>query len=352
MLAPEGRDANQKRFSGSGDTVNGGGDPLRPTTRRNSTEKSSDTQPLLLVDHTTFAGVPEVLTGPQFMTGIAATMLGAGVVSIPIIGTFCGETGVIGALLVTGFLAYMGGISLIYSTQLTRATSFEGICAKLVRFGIIDFLLSDCSLLLLTSLGSTAYVLMIAGALDSMVRSIGFSLSTTACLILASFLSAPACFLRSYNQLKTASNFATGVFVCTIFIMLWKTVAYTGPIDYIKPQFTVNGYMLGLSQLATAFLAHFNVPGLYAELQRDLKPRAPMYFAVSLGGITFLYGALAIVCVGKFGFQIGPDMLKFLSDLHDSRDIVLLGTQFLVTVGLCVKAPLVNFPITHVLCVD
>lgn len=333
---------------GSGNLELGWEDPLRPTSRISAYDDELISQPLQL-GYFTFNGVPEVLSGAHFITGIAATMLGAGVVSIPIIATICGSKGIIVALLLSGFVSLSSGITLINVTDITKATSFEGICSSTVKNFLLYFCLSDLSLILLTSLASTAYVLMIAGAVDSLFRAAGLSISNIVTLLISSGLCAPMCFLRSYNQLKAASNFTTWVFLATIGIILWKTIAYDGPIDYQEPVPTLGGFMLGCSQLATAFLAHFNIPGLYAECRRDVKPKVGLYLAIAMLAAVTLYGALAIVCVNKFGLMVGPDMLKTLSDLNNAKDVVLLATQFLVAAGLCVKSPLVNFPIKTVL---
>eukprot|EP00923_Selenidium_pygospionis_P038301 GHVN01066873.1.p2 GENE.GHVN01066873.1~~GHVN01066873.1.p2 ORF type:complete len:443 (+),score=27.39 GHVN01066873.1:2920-4248(+) len=327
-----------------GDPKLGLEDPLRTSSRLSALEA------IPLGSGHDFHGVAEVLTPVQFTIGIVATMLGVSIVSIPKGAILCG--GVVPlciALCFLGTLAYMSAVSLIRTTEISGGTTVEAVGKVAIKNDFVRVLSSEFSLVFLISLGLTAYTHMVANILDSFFGLHGIQMSKYVTLFIAVIAMSVLCFLRSYSSLKIASNLTTIAFLVTAFIIVWKSLAYKGGASPDLPPVTIGSTMLGCCQLSTAFLAHFNIPGMYAELQRKSKPNAEFYMALSFAGTILLFCNIGFASYYMLGGNVGDDMLKTLADLYENKDKVLLSTQFVVGTGLILKTPLLNFPIKTVM---
>jgi amino acid permease len=269
---------------------------------------------------------------PKSTFNLAKNIMGAGAISLP--GSITALGDVKGAIFpALGILIIMGILSActfsIIGLECERygASSFEEVWAKTI--GEKSIWVISSSVAITTVLACLAYSMIIGDLVSALAVSAGatglLAKRSASILGVTGAVVAPLCFLKSLASLSFTSLlgvfgvvFSTAVMGLRYFDGSYLAPAAKGAAGgryfaelskTMKPAFgTVSGgwkldhmAFLVLSCLGTAFLAHFNAPTFYANLERRDTKRFNRVVAYGFGTSMLVFAGMMAFGFGTFG---------------------------------------------------
>ena len=253
-------------------------------------------------------------TREQSIFNLVKSIVGAGVLGLPagIAAYGNAPAAVVPAVVLIALIGGMSGycFSLIGRVcAYTQSTTYREAWSKAVSPSTSWMPATAC--LLVTACSCLSYSMILSDTIPQLMSAIGMTLSRTQALLgVTSLVLLPLCLLRSMSKLAPFS-------LVGIFGMLYTVVAmgirYFGgayqpgsallqnvpaqPFFGTKSSIWNPNAFLLISMLSTAYMAHYNAPKFYYELQDTTLPK---YYSVV--SISFCISILIFVAVASLGF--------------------------------------------------
>jgi sodium-coupled neutral amino acid transporter 11 len=250
---------------------------------------------------------------------LAKGIMGAGAISLPGSISAIGDVkaAIAPAVTILGVMGFLSAYSFSMIGQECErynATSFEEVWEK--TLGNSTLWIISSSVVTTTFLACVAYSMIIGDLVSALASTLGFNLLSTrssAIIGVTGCIVAPLCFLKNLSALSPTSFLGVfGVIFSTMVMGLrFFDGSYLPQGKYfkdlvLKPSFgnIRNGWKLDhmtfviLSCLGTAFLAHFNAPTFY----NDLEDKSPAKFN---SVISWAFGLSASIFMGMMVFGFG-----------------------------------------------
>lgn len=207
-----------------------------------------------------------------------------------------------------------------------------------------------------TCLAVLAYSIVLADTFQSLLASVGFSVSRTKSLVSVTIVALlPLCLLKDLSSLAPFSilGILGMFFTCASMAVRYFGGDYTAPdgkfLADIPEQFLPKFGELGASavfsqkafillcMLSTAYICHFNAPKFFNELENNTIPRFNKVVSVSYGV------AIAFFCVAtSLGFlTFGGSSSGFILSNYSNSDTLMKLSRLAVAFALIFTYPLV-----------
>lgn len=278
-----------------------------------------------------------------FLT-LAMSAVGAGCMALPY--TFVAAGYMMGVLLLV-FSAIICGLSLIGLAQLARRTGkndYSEIADVILGpAGRVVAILGICLLLV----GASACFIDIStDLLYPFAVEMGLPFGPYGTRILIAFVMALVSLPRTMHALRHVSLIGM---VCLIYILLGVLHHTRGDGTSQSPQLSESvrafrpglGIVLAFNLQVMAYACHPNVPMLYFELRRDLKPKMDSIIMYTMGFAFIFY---LLMSAGHFYVQHGHPSGNLLAD-YSSQDMMMTVAKCVLSIVLILKAPLVYRPL-------
>lgn len=342
-------------------------DSLSPFTTTSSTR--GNPSPLPLADlqqkqqqqqqqhhHTVLSGTDDSNKGasiPNLSASLIKSIVGAGILALPAgVATLgdCPGTVLPVALLVITFMGTMnaftfailgrvcqktGAVTYVEAWEKTMGTDTKGVVAITVTMK--------------TALACVAYAMILADSWQSLLHRSGVcDLSRTETLVMiTTALLLPLCLQKNVKALAPFSLMGLLGMITTACAILWRyqdgsysEMGLYRPELILEPQFGTTGPdwhgVILACTLATAFVAHYNAPRFFTELQDRTIPRFNRVIASSYGFATLLFGLVS--CAGFLTF--GSTCQGYILNNYAPDDPVVLLAQAAVALAITVTFPL------------
>jgi amino acid permease len=251
--------------------------------------------------------------------GLSKNILGAGLLSLPY--AAAQGTGLLPALLMCSALGALSGYSfwlIGFVCEMTKENTFQGAGtkAKNATFGTI----LNMAAVGKTFIGALTYSLVIMNTFPDVLLAFGYAVSPTLVLLCTTVgVLLPLCLLKNLTALKPFSIVGTGGIVYTLMFMILRlfdgTYAQGG---FYFNQLLANNQVLPavaggvkwfgigpkstmlLTTLSTAYLAHYNAPRFYDELEDRSPKRFALVSALAFGSA--ILASAGFMAVGYLTF--------------------------------------------------
>lgn len=293
-------------------------------------------------------GVVEALSGEGVLYSLCASMIGTGIAAMPMAFKLTGTTyGIILSILGAVF-SWLGIISLQIASSRTKSTSFEQLGEACFGYGPLRYFFCEGSLAGILILACSIYIVLGSSGLTTLALNFGINVG----FISLKFFSKIAVtaiiggisLLRSYERLQFASLYCLFAYVTTAIIIAGKTMFMPIVPGSVPTTPSFNGILVAWAQVSLGFLCQFNIPGLYAETKRPLKPKFNTYAAAAAGITWIAYTASGIFPYLAYRNTIKDNILVQLgTDFPESRLINIANLLLLSTAIL--STPLYCFPL-------
>uniref|UniRef100_A0A0G4HNZ9 Amino acid transporter transmembrane domain-containing protein n=1 Tax=Chromera velia CCMP2878 TaxID=1169474 RepID=A0A0G4HNZ9_9ALVE len=315
--------------------------------------------------------VEERLDGFAAGTALFVSMVGAGCVNMPFIyktaGFWLGNL----SLAASSLLAWVSMVSLSFATAGGRCSSYDQLCAKSTS-GSLKALMEMCLVLFLSG-AVAAYIIITANVVDSLLSTfLGASACPSPVVLfgLIALLMFPISLPRSFDKMKFVNQFCFVSLLLVAAIIVIKSASLDKEaVDRAEasggsgeaselPEKSADGifgsflaFVLTLPATSGSMNCHMNVPSVFAEMKRTVKPSAPLIFvATSVAGILF-YAVVGLVPFFALGDRTEEDILKQLASIslqmpgvkERGFDVLITAAQVLLGASLILKAPLLFF---------
>jgi amino acid permease len=294
-------------------------------------------------------------TIPNEIFNLVKGIVGVGVLSLPAgIAAFGnGKSAVVPALaliIIMGSLSGYGFAIIGKVCAYTGATSYREAWNRSVspKTGW----LTAWSATLMTSMACLAYSMVLADTFSSLL---GSTERTKVLVALTTVILLPLCWMKSLASLAPFSLLGVIGMAFTGFAMLVKYLdgSYSGPVEgtlletvaeNLRPSFGSDGWesvltpesLILVCMLSTAFMAHFNAPKFYLELQNNTLKRYNTVVATSFGiSITLM---VAITAIGFLTF--GASCSGLVLNNYSSKDMWMATSRIAVAISLVFSYPL------------
>jgi amino acid permease len=294
-------------------------------------------------------------TIPNEIFNLVKGIVGVGVLSLPAgIAAFGnGKSAVVPALaliIIMGSLSGYGFAIIGKVCAYTGATSYREAWNRSVspKTGW----LTAWSATLMTSMACLAYSMVLADTFSSLL---GSTERTKVLVALTTTILLPLCWMKSLASLAPFSLLGVIGMAFTGFAMLVKYLdgSYSGPVEgtlletvaeNLRPSFGSDGWksvrtpesLILVCMLSTAFMAHFNAPKFYLELQNNTLKRYNTVVATSFGiSITLM---VAITAIGFLTF--GASCSGLVLNNYSSKDMWMATSRIAVAISLVFSYPL------------
>jgi len=231
-------------------------------------------------------------------------------------------TGILPALVMCAVLGALSGYSfwlIGFVCEMMKETTFAGAGtkAKSATFGRI----LDMVVVADTFIGALGYSLVVLSTFPDVLLSFGIAVSPTLVLVATTLgVILPLCLLKNLSALKPFSIVGSGGIVYTLLFMILRLFdgTYANGGFYFN-QLVANNQALPvlaggvkwfgigpkstmlLTTLSTAYLAHFNAPRFYDELQDRSPKRFAMVVALAFGSAILASAGFMMVGYLTFG---------------------------------------------------
>jgi amino acid permease len=294
-------------------------------------------------------------TIPNEIFNLVKAIVGVGVLSLPAgIAAFGnGKSAVIPAvalIVIMGCLSGYGFAIIGKVCAYTGATSYREAWNRSVspKAGWLP----AWSATLKTSLACLAFSMVLADTFSSLL---GSTERTKVLLVLTTFILLPLCWMKSLASLAPFSLLGVLGMLFTGFAMLVKYLdgSYAGPVEgtlletvaeNLRPSFGSDGWesvlnpksLILVCMLSTAFMAHFNAPKFYLELENNTLKRYNTVVATSFGISILLMGSITAIGFLTFGGSCSGLVLNNYS----SQDMWMATSRIAVAIALVFSYPL------------
>jgi len=297
-----------------------------------------------------FGGLEERLGLFGGVVSLVLSMVGTGIVAFPFAFGLCGGWTAVLGLAGIAFLAFLSYTMLMQCTARMGVTSYGGLMPAIPK-GWTYY--ADASLWLLLVLATTAYILIVA----DMIRTLILGSSTDLPLLLSDgvlFASIclvvfPLCLARSFHGLACVNTYCSCAILTVVAAIMWKCYQLSQDESNFAPaRPTGLSLMLAAPILGNAMFGHMNIAQVYAELTLESKKHAHVVPLIACIAVFVLYSAVGLSGYLAFGRSVGPDVIADIARRHGSQDyIVVLMQVLLVTYILC-KLPLLVMPLRSI----
>jgi len=286
---------------------------------------------------------------------LAKSIIGAGVLSLPNgVAVFASDPA---ALIPSSIICAVFGIAAAYSfsaigkvCEETQSTTFQEAWGKSVD-SKSGWIISS-SITAMCFLASIAYSIIIGDSFTSLSKTFGLPALLTqrsnVILLLSSLVLLPLCAMKSLAALAPFSLLGLGGTLYTAIFMLMRLLdgSYQAGGKFfsevaVKPLLTSNGFKLSqmtfvlLSMLSTSYIAHYNAPKFYSELQNPSIPRFNQVVGSAFGGSILFF--IFVMCTGFLTF--GGNTLGFILNNYASSDKLATLGRFAIGLALLTGYP-------------
>lgn len=296
---------------------------------------------------------------PALVFNLAKNILGAGVLSLPAgVAAFSDKPF---ALLPAAIVMLVTGAASAYSfallarcCELTGSRTLRGAWSRAVGPGTAWMLTLTCTAK--TGMGCLMYSMILGDAASSLGVAMGAPawLTTRSAAMLAVTLCciAPLSFIDSSEMLKYTSMAGLSGMVFTLFAMVVRLVqgAYTPAGAFyeltapaLRPSFGVSGgsfwspqSLVLVSCLATAYVAHYNAPKFYRDLQNRTLPRFYRMVALGFGSAAAMF--IAMTAAGFLTF--GGASAGFILNNYAATDGLITASRAAIAFAILCTYPL------------
>lgn len=258
-------------------------------------------------------------------------------------------------MFLVGSVSAVGFFWLAVLCHVTKQRTYRDLWSA--TFGPSTAWLPAVCCLLVTVCSVVAYSMILADTIPALFQAImGTTLSRTTALLGVTTVLLPLCLMRELRHLAPFSMVGTIGMVYTSLAMLYRylTGAYTSPQGVFASTLTnsleassssswfgttcfqpKNAAIL-MSMLSTAFMAHYNAPRLYWELQKTSLRRFATVVQVSYAGAMLLMATIAVTGFLTFGTHCQAVILRN----YAVSDPLMLASRVAVAVSLLCGYPL------------
>eukprot|EP00923_Selenidium_pygospionis_P040626 GHVN01070144.1.p1 GENE.GHVN01070144.1~~GHVN01070144.1.p1 ORF type:complete len:437 (+),score=63.15 GHVN01070144.1:129-1439(+) len=268
-------------------------------------------------------GIPEVVSPTVMVISLVGAVIGNGIIALPTAFALTDITWGIAITLTSCFIAWASAIPIINCCKEMKVSTYDAIGERIPN-KFLRIMLTDGALVADLVLAAAGYVVIVATSLKSFaIFTLGEAPNFTLLCVLSAFVMACLSLNRSYDGLRLANSFAFLTFLFVIGVISVKSL--TTPMAVPppnRPVVTWGSICIAFAQITTAYICQYNVPGLYAELQRKDKANAKCVF-------------------------LSDTKDNSLMQLQEVRggDVIIFITQMLLGAAILVTTPLVNFPL-------
>lgn len=301
------------------------------------------------------AGAKSTMTSAIF--NLVKGIVGAGVLSLPAgIAAFGdSKSAAIPAVALVAFAGSLSGYNFSLIGRLcayTGATSYAGAWENSIGEATAWIPAGACTCK--TFLAILAYSMILAETFMGIFQSVGLSVSRTQSLIgLTVSVIFPLCLLKNLAALAPFSLLGIIGMVLTVGCMAVRYFdgSYALPAGKflkdlsVQPLFgskgasavfTPNSFIL-VCMLSTAYMAHFNAPKFYNELENNTIERYNTLVSTSFGISIVVFSVAAALGFGTFG----ANSAGFILSNYSSKDALMGLSRILVAFALIFTYPLV-----------
>lgn len=303
--------------------------------------------------------VPPTASRLALVVSLVKNIVGAGVLALPAcVGAYSDAPRALfpaGAMVVVmGFASAYTFALIARACELTGATTYRGAWARAI--GKDTAWMVSLVSTIKTGIGCLMYSMILADAGSSLALAAGLPAAISgrsgALLALTTCVVLPMCFLQSLSLLKYTS-FAG---ICGMFYTIgamgfrWLEGSYLPGGRFhdtiavnLQPVIAVHGgsflsskaYLL-ISCLATAFVAHYNAPKYYRELEGRSLSRFYQVVAAGFGGAVLLFSLTM-----AFGFlTFGSDSAGFILNNYSTEDELMDAARAAISFSILCTYPL------------
>lgn len=205
-------------------------------------------------------------------------------------------------------------------------------------------------------LGNLAYSMILADTFRSLFAAIGWEVARTTSLLVVTFVGIlPLCLLKNLDALAPFSILGTlSVVVIAICMGIRCFDGTYDPrtgqyIDDLTPELqplfgSYNGWwttavLVYVAMIFEAFVAHYNAPRFYSELQHASIPRFRMVVSHGFGASTILY--IVIMCFGFLTF--GGNCDGYILNNYSPHDPVMTTSRIFIAFSILFTYPVTFF---------
>jgi len=291
---------------------------------------------------------------PNEVFNLIKSIVGAGVLGLPAGIAAFGDapSAIFPAMILLTMIGSLSayGFSLIgVVMSKTQAKSYRQAWAKSV--GEKTSWMPALACLLVTTCSVLCYSMILADTIPSIVEAVtGIVLTRTEALLGITMTTLlPLCLMKNLSSLAPFSlvGILGMVYTCTVMMLRWLSGSYAAEngkftaelvAEYI-PRFGSKGWRsvfsrnvaIMISMMSTAFMAHYNAPKFYWELQNNTITRFNRVVALSFAAAVLLMATTAMSGFGTFGGNAQPlvlnnyavsDQLMFLSRIAVAMSLI------------------------------
>ena len=294
---------------------------------------------------------------PNLITSLVKSVVGSGIFALPAgiaaMSTASGASGidvsginvVVAALVIIGLVGAMNAyfFSLLGSCcELTDTTSF-GEAWDAANQQKKPGTLVPLVLVLKTLLSCLAFSIILADSYQSLaIGLLGWDVTRTQALLSVTLTTvAPLCLLRDLKALAPFSALGIAGISFTVFGMVYRLLdgSYGTPTTAISMgggAINWSGALVLACTLATAFVAHYNAPRFYAELENPTPARwsTVVYSSFAIAGLIF-------GLVGTVGYQtFGSATQGFILNHYGQDDGLMTLARLALAISITFSYPL------------
>lgn len=277
--------------------------------------------------HTTGVGAsvaarePVQLKGSSLTTSmlnLSKNIIGAGMLSLPFAMKGAGVLPFLFGLTLMGALNAYSFYLLGWCCNATGAKSFGELWSK--TFGSRSAWVADVSVLLNNSLACLAYTVLIGDFLSKSLAGLlpgmlALHARGTDLLLVGAFLLVPLSLLKDLSPLRFSSIAGLGATLYGFLLVSSDCAAQAslgdpaGPVMQNMLPMRVD-FFSALALLSSAFMAHYNSPKYFADLQNNTLPRFGTLVLGAFGLAFVVFAAFGFSGFALFGFGVEGNVLK------------------------------------------
>eukprot|EP00742_Colponemidia_sp_Colp-10_P001426 GILJ01001534.1.p1 GENE.GILJ01001534.1~~GILJ01001534.1.p1 ORF type:complete len:452 (-),score=47.63 GILJ01001534.1:151-1506(-) len=274
------------------------------------------------------------------LVNLTASMMGAGIISLPYSLRCAGYLVGCGSLVLVAALTLLSLFVLIHVCRETGSVGYEDLARRLLgRWGV--WTVQTCLVMCLFG-GVLIYIIVCTNIVESFLARFTIHLARPITTLLIVFIIAPPCYIRTLHNVRWFSLASFGCLLFLVGSVYYKSFEHGVTLpEKLEAVGQTAGVFLSIPMQSLAFGCHVNLVLMYGELKVEQKRVAGVVASmVTLLGLV-LYSSFGLIGYFAFASTTQDDILKNFP----SNDVLMITAKTLIAVCLILKTPLLLQPL-------